>query len=168
MRTVMKGEIKMAMVDRTRRPNFAVPRISGPTGRAAFGSRKESCQSLKAPYINFGKDNSLSRDNYVYILGMERDPSGYYDSISLTRAPKTSVKDVATHEYFAGFSSHGDPRWSTTYIERVSIHSDPGNIHWGATINFNPVLSWYLLCYFRDNSANLKCFDSAEPWGSWT
>ena len=72
-----------------------------------------------------------------------------------------------TFEYFAGIDN-GKVTWVSDRNDRQPIRTDTDSIHWGPTIAFNPVLKRYLLCYFSDTSANLRCFDGPEPWGPWT
>ena len=101
-----------------------------------------------------------------------------FDRAVLARMPKTQIcgsnndctaADITgTHEYLSGFDGGGNPTWSSDIADRVAIFLDSGNMHWGVTVNWNPVLDRYLLCYFTDDDANLKCLEGPEPWGPWT
>ncbi len=92
-------------------------------------------------FINYGKDNANARDEGVYILGMDRDASGFYDEFTLARAPDISIKDVASHDYFNGLNANDSALWTSSFSLRQPIHTNPDSIHWGATINYNPVLN---------------------------
>lgn len=117
-------------------------------------------------FINHGKNNEGAPGGFVYVLGVEgTDGQSPFDQVVLARVAPAHVQDVSRWEYFVGTSVA--PRWSRRFDRRTPILRREGQIHWGPTINFNPVLGRYLLTFFTNDEARLAVYEGAAPWGPW-
>ena len=73
-----------------------------------------------ARFLNFGRDHSgvpEDLDGFVYIYGFRQAAQGAGNSTYLSRVPKTTMKDRAAYEFFAGLDGGGTisyyfaPKW---------------------------------------------------------
>lgn len=119
-------------------------------------------------FINYGRDNAGARDTFVYVVGVESaagDAVGMFDRIVLARVPAAAVPDVDRWQYFIG--TPAAPAWSSSFEARTAVLRRDGEIHWGPTISYNPVLERYLLCFFTNQAGGLAVYEGPEPWGPW-
>ena len=129
--------------------------------------------SFGAPtFLNFGKNYSGARDNFVYIYS--HDHSSAYepaDRMVLARVPKTRITDRAACEFFQEMRD-GQPRWTREIDQRGAVFAKAGKCY-RSGISYNPALRRYLWCQtgpgpdarFR---GGFSIYDAAEPWGPWT
>ncbi len=126
-------------------------------------------------FINFGKDYSGARDNYVYLVSHD-DPSAYdvADRFVLARTPKDMIKERSAYEFFKELDPGGLPIWTTDISERGSVFSNPGRCC-RSSISYNKGLERYLWWQqLRDTGEDTRfeggfaVYDAPEAWGPWT
>mgnify|MGYP003574931116 CR=1 FL=1 len=129
--------------------------------------------SFGAPtFLNFGKNYSGARDNYVYIYS--HDHSSAYepaDRMVLARVPKEKIADRAAYEFLRELRN-GQPRWTRDIDQRGGVFENSGKCY-RSGISYNPALKRYLWCQtgpgpdarFR---GGFSIYDAPEPWGPWT
>ena len=130
-------------------------------------------ESFGAPtFLNFGKNYSGARDNYVYIYSHDAD-SAYEpaDQMVLARVPKTQIRDRGAYEFFQQVSASG-PRWTKSIAERGAVFTNPGNCYRSGIV-YNPGLKRYLWSQTLPGtdarfSGGFGIYDAPEPWGPWT
>jgi hypothetical protein len=125
-----------------------------------------------AVFLQFGRDYSGSRDEYVYVYS-ERERNDSNTELLLARVRKTEVPNRDAYEFFAGRDSSGMPRWSEMLTDAEAVFKDPAGVNWGFSAVYNPHIGRYLLTTRRHKKANGRLgawsiFDSPEPWGPWT
>lgn len=125
--------------------------------------------------------------DYVYALSNDINwETG--DNIFLARAPKATVGDRSTWEFFAshgeGASSIENPRWSSREDESRPILRDPGRIG-HPTMTYSAAIGRFILTYGTDSvphtlntphdvakstwdkRAELHVLEGPTPWGPW-
>jgi hypothetical protein len=122
-------------------------------------------------FLNFGKDYHGARDNYVYIYGVNRDPSLFWTQVWLARVPKNQILTRGAYEFFTGFDGSSAPTWSIDITDRKPVFEDPNGV--GITsVSYNPGINRYILTSghgpHSDGLRRLGLFDAPEPWGPWT
>ena len=125
---------------------------------------------LPTAFVNFGQGYKGARDGFVYLLAIKDGdlPKAVY----LMRAPKGSLLNKTSYEYFAGTAS--TPSWSTLVGAAKPIFVDPAGTQ-SPRMNYDAALGRYLLTTAHGSSAarsgtsggKLGLFESQEPWGSW-
>jgi CubicO group peptidase (beta-lactamase class C family) len=131
-------------------------------------------ESFGCPTIlNFGKNYSGARDEFVYIYSPDEN-SAYRraDRMVLARVPKTKLRDRAAYEFFTALNSGGEPQWSTDIARRGAVFEDPGRCYRGGVTYCAP-LKRYLwvqsgLGHDLPHAGGLGIYDAPEPWGPWT
>jgi hypothetical protein len=129
-------------------------------------------------FINYGKNYSGAKDNYVYTYSSD-DDTAYKpaDNIVLARVPKDRIMDWRSYEFYAGTNADGTPRWSEDIRKRVPVFTNPGRCYRSA-MTYDKGLKRYLWCqiipYFKPGESRgpryvggLGIFESASPWGPW-
>ncbi len=131
-------------------------------------------------FLNFGKDNSSARDNYIYSyfirpqsktitqadFGLEIHKPG---AIFLARVSKATIfYGRNRYDWFSGMKD-GEPVWGALH-EKQPVFEDPNGTGWCMSAVYNPGLNRYFLCteHSRSHSSILGIFDAPEPWGPWT
>jgi len=123
-------------------------------------------------FLNFGKDYTGARDEFVYIYSPDAD--GAYepaDRMVLARVSKTRIKDRDAYEYFRGLTE-GKPIWTKEVKDRGPVLTDSGRCY-RSMLTYNADLKRYLWCVTRPakgkkGAYGLAIYDSPEPWGPWT
>jgi CubicO group peptidase (beta-lactamase class C family) len=124
-------------------------------------------------FLNCGEGYTDARDNFVYTFSPDAD--GAYDPADhmvLMRAPKNDMKSWETYEFFAGFRSDGEPRWTRDDKERRAVLSNPGKCY-RSMVCYNGALKRYLWCVTlpikeKKGTYGLAIYDAPDPWGPWT
>jgi hypothetical protein len=139
-------------------------------------------ESFGAPaFINFGRDYTGARDDFVYVISHDAN-SAYEvaDVVVLARAPQTRLREREAWQFFAGLAD-GKPEWSPDVGRRRPILRNPGRCY-RSSVSYNAPLRRYLLVHpvpnatIRDEASQpdtrfaggLAIYDASEPWGPWT
>lgn len=116
-------------------------------------------------FLNYGKDYSGVRDDFVYIYGLNRE---YWTSVELARALKDKIKDRSAYEWYTGMDTDGKPTWSPDIARRKPVFEDPNGVGIPSVI-YSPGIDRYILTTaHRGVTPKLGIFDAPEPWGPWT
>ncbi|HON07537.1 MAG TPA: serine hydrolase, partial [Verrucomicrobiota bacterium] len=96
-------------------------------------------------FLNFGKNYSDARDDYVYIYSLDSD-SAYKtcDRIILARLKKNLVLNRNNYEFFSGFDANNNPLWSSNISRRAEVFSYPEHCY-RFSVSYNVGLKRYLL-----------------------
>lgn len=129
-------------------------------------------------FVNYGKNYSDAKDNYVYVYSMD-DNSAYKpaDNMVMARVPKDRIMDWRSYEFYAGTNRNGTPQWSEDVRKRMPVFTNPGKCYRSA-MTYDAGLGRYLWCqvipYFAEGEprgprfvGGLGIFESASPWGPW-
>lgn len=128
-------------------------------------------------FLQFGKDYSGARDEYVYSYAPEQKRTDDWDvntpgEIILARVPKSQVGDIGAYEFFAGMDG-GNPQWLKDVNGRKPVFEDPENGVMRTSVLYNAPLQRYFLITqqvsrYRDEDFHIGIYDAPEPWGPWT
>lgn len=118
-------------------------------------------------FLQFGRDYTGARDNYVYFYGRNETAWGKGVHGYLGRVPRTKLRTRDAYEFFVGLDGRGAPIWSLDVNERKPHFTDTRGAE-GIQVVYAPGLKRYLLCAHRGDQATLGIFDAPEPWGPWT
>ncbi len=131
-------------------------------------------KSFGAPtFLNFSKDYSGARDNYVYIYSHDSD-SAYKpaDVMVLARVPKDKIRQRESYEFFVRLDRAGQPAWTKDIDGRGAVFENPGRCYRNG-ISYNAGLKRYLwsqTLYGKDDmrfAGGLGIFEAGQPWGPW-
>jgi len=116
--------------------------------------------------VQFGEDNRLSPDGYVYGLS-DNDLRRLQDKhLYLFRVKAGRIEDLAAYEYFAG--SETAPRWSKRIEKASPVFFNPAGIGWGTTCVFHRATGRYLLAVTtHEEQGDWGLYESAHLWGPW-
>jgi CubicO group peptidase (beta-lactamase class C family) len=125
-------------------------------------------------FLNFGKNYSGARDEFVYIYSPDSD-SAYKpaDRMVMARVAKDKIREQVGYEFFKGFDGAGKPMWTKDIADRGAVFINPGKCY-RLGISYNAGLKRYLWCqtiYGSDDmrfKGGLGIFDGPEPWGPWS
>jgi len=124
-------------------------------------------------FLNFSRDYSGSRDEFIYVYSPDAD-SAYEqaDRLVLARVPKERVREREAYEFFVRIDSDGEVLWSREISARGAIYVDPGAC-FRPHVTYYPVLKRYLLTMSGPGAdtrfaGGLGVYDAPEPWGPWT
>jgi hypothetical protein len=131
-------------------------------------------------FINFGRDNSGARDEFVYAYshdGPRADTPA--DRFVLMRAAKDRIIDRAAWQFFERLDDRQQPVWTADVKKRGGVFENPGACLRSA-MTFCPGLKRYLWWQqipqptgARDRGdtrfeGGFAIYDAPEPWGPWT
>lgn len=129
-------------------------------------------------FLNFGKNYTGARDEFVYIYSHDAD-SAYTpaDRMILARVPKQSITERDAYEFFRGLDDKGRPLWTKETAEGGAVFTSKGRCYRsGITYNFG--LKRYLWVHILPGTqgkktdprfeGGLAVYDAPEPWGPWT
>lgn len=130
----------------------------------------------KPTFLNFGQDYAGSKDDYVYIYGLDASAGTNIKptKLSLARVHKSGIKNRSMYEFYKGLDSGGNPIWTNNVAQRQSVFTDSqGGIADSPSVIYNPALNRYIMSKtFNSNqtypAGGLGIFDAPEPWGPWT
>ncbi len=128
-------------------------------------------------FLNFGKNYSGARDNYVYVYSHDSN-SAYEpaDQMVMARVHKEKIRDREAYAFFAGITSSGSPRWSDDVNQREAVFENPGRCY-RTGVTYNAGLKRYLWCQVLPESTDSRgprfqggfgIYDAPQPWGPWT
>ena len=131
-------------------------------------------------FLQFGRDYSGARDEFVYVYAPEETdsvgPSEWNvqnpGRIALLRVPRRTLTQQDAYEYFSGFDTRGGPVWSSEINRRVPVFEDPINGVMRTSVNYNAGLKRYVLItqqvnVLRDHDYHIGIYEAPEPWGPW-
>ena len=131
-------------------------------------------------FINFGRDYSGARDDYVYAYshdGPNADTPA--DRFVLMRVPISQVKLREAWEFFTRINARGDPVWTSDIEKRGAVfrHKDACL---RSAVTYNPGIKRYLWWQAIPQPSGhvdrgdtrfdggFGVYDAPEPWGPWT
>jgi len=118
-------------------------------------------------FLNFGKDYSGSRDEYVYAYSQDNRAAKDRYSIAMFRVKKDKLLNRNAYEYFAGLDAYKNPQWVSNIKHRKSVFRDPNGVGWGVRVVYNPGIKRYLLTTWHKLDGSWGIFEAPEPWGPW-
>jgi hypothetical protein len=117
-------------------------------------------------FIQFGQDNGLSPDGFVYGFSDNDPRRGQDKRLYLFRVKPSQMEVLAAYEYFAGTERH--PHWSSNIAKMKPVFSNPAGIGWGTTCVFHPATRRYLLAVsIHERAGDWGLYESEHPWGPW-
>jgi len=123
-------------------------------------------------FVNFGKNNSNSRDNFVYAVSGDQWDNG--SNMRLGRVPSDSIARRETWEWVCAFTPSGEPAWNGDLDKSIpvfSMHRWLGmpEMVYMAGIKRYLLFSWRLHKDFTpEEGSDLLIFESPEPWGPFS
>jgi hypothetical protein len=170
---------------------------SGPTGYGSFTLHKSSDKGCTwtrtavvferviegisyGSFVQFGKDNSLAREAYVYTVATEVTNTASLKVVQrpgrvmLVRVPTASMEDRALYEYYAGLDSSGQPLWSSDPAKKAPIYEDPDGVGTFAQMSYVPGLDRLVYTNQHGDGTSdtgmqslLTMAEAQQPWGPW-
>jgi hypothetical protein len=151
---------------------FAVSSDRGATFRRGFKFKEPDAAFAVCTFLNFGKDYSGARDNYVYVYAGQPLDNCVHRCIGkdvfLARVKKTKIMESEFYEFFSGMDAGGEPHWSNKIADRTPVFTDRNGAGVRLGVIYNPGLKRYLMTISHNNRGGLGIFDAPEPWGPWT
>jgi CubicO group peptidase (beta-lactamase class C family) len=119
-------------------------------------------------FLNFGRNYSGARDNYVYIYSQD-GASAYQsdDALVLARVSKEHIRDRDAYEFLRAVDASERPQWTKDIAARGAVFQFPGHCQ-RADVVYNPLRKRYLLALGYNHKGGWGIFDAPEPWGPWT
>ncbi len=120
-------------------------------------------------FINFGKNNTNARDEFVYAVSSDQWDNG--SNLRLGRVPADSIMRRAAWQWVCAWHPDGQPAWSYELDEAIpvlSLHRWMGlpEMVYLAGIKRYLLLTWRLRGDFSPTEGtDLVIFESPEPWG---
>lgn len=128
-------------------------------------------------FLNYGRNGSGARDEYVYIYSPDTD-SAYApaDRMILARVHKDSLWSESAYEYLVRVDGAGQPQWTRDIHRRGAVFVHSGRCG-RSGISYNSALKryvWYQVYPESDHPGGPRfaggcgIYDAPEPWGPWT
>jgi CubicO group peptidase (beta-lactamase class C family) len=122
-------------------------------------------------FLNFGKNYTGARDDYVYIYSHDSD-SAYVaaDQVVLARVEKDRIRDRDAYQLFRAIDGDGHAIWTPDVNERGAVFRHAGKCY-RVSVSYHAKLGRYLLCQAGADGrlqVGLGIYDAPEPWGPWT
>ncbi len=116
--------------------------------------------------VQFGQDNRLSPEGYVYGLSDNDAPRVHDNRLYLFRVKAERIEDLTAYEYFAG--TEQAPRWSSRLRDLRPVFANPAGISWGTTCVYHAATGRFLLAVAtHENAGDWGLYESAHLWGPW-
>jgi CubicO group peptidase (beta-lactamase class C family) len=123
-------------------------------------------------FLNFGKNYSNARDEFVYIYSQD-DNSAYQpaDQMILARVPQDQLFDKNAYKYFTGLDNSGNALWSVDIHSRNAVFKNPAKCY-RSGISYNKALKRYLWVQIipgddTREKGGFGIYEAPEPWGPW-
>ncbi|HLX62523.1 MAG TPA: serine hydrolase [Planctomycetota bacterium] len=129
-------------------------------------------------YLNFGKNYSGARDEYVYVYSPDAD-SAYQpaDRLVLARVPKSKIRQETAYEFLKALDATGAPVWTSSIADRGAVFIHAGRC-FRSGVTYNAALKRYFLVQILPGTEGKRAdtrfeggfgvYDAREPWGPWT
>ncbi len=124
-------------------------------------------------FLNFGKNYSGARDEYVYVYSPDND-NAYLpaDRMVLARVPKGAITNQAAYEFFNGLDASSNPVWTIDIAQRQGVFTHHGNSQ-RSSISYHAPSGRYLWIQTLPGGdpflgGGFGVYDAPEPWGPWT
>jgi len=133
--------------------------------------------SFGAPtFLNFGKNYTGARDDYVYIYSHDADTAyDRSDRMVMARVPKNRINDRNAYEFFRNLDFVNEPVWTSDVHNRGAVFLHYKQCY-RSGITYNPGLKRYLWCQILPDSTHtggprfqggIGVYEAPEPWGPW-
>jgi hypothetical protein len=137
--------------------------------------------------LQMGRNYEQNRDGYVYVYSPNGATEGTMNELVMFRAPKAEMLNRKAYEYFAGFQSSGEARWSSGMGDRKPVHRFPrGWVNrgrhpwaWLPSVAYNQPLNLYMMVNWAtgpgpepdrlwfQKPSYLGLWVAENPWGPW-
>ena len=119
-------------------------------------------------FLNFGRNYSGARDEYVYTYSQD-GPSAYEtdNQIILARVAKQRIRDQSAWEFLEKLDAGGRPVWAADIARRGAVFLRPVGCQ-RVDVVYNPGLKRYLMALGYGHGTGWGLYDAPEPWGPWT
>ena len=127
-------------------------------------------------FLNFGKNNAKSKDEFVYSYFIQREDTAKMDfayqkkkKLFLARVHKDSLwEGRKAFNWYKGLNADV-PQWGHIF-DRKAVFEDPEGVGWCLSAFYNPGLKRYILSteHTETHKGVMGIFDAPEPWGPWT
>jgi hypothetical protein len=124
-------------------------------------------------FVQSGKGNVSSFDNYVYLLGASQmnflGDGGLCSCTYLARVPKDQMLTKSAYEVYTGTGLYGVPTWSANWSSMQPIFQDngPRPMHLKKMV-YNSQLKRFISLAQGSKVNEDSWFDSPTPWGPFT
>lgn len=131
-------------------------------------------------FVQFGRDNTSSRDAYVYTVATEVTNTTSLaivqrpGRVMLVRVPVTAIEDRGAYEFFAGLDSSGEPQWSASPADKLPIYEDSNGVGPFPQMTWVPGLDRMVYTNqhgtgsgSRAGQSLLTMAEAPNPWGPW-
>jgi hypothetical protein len=132
-------------------------------------------------FLNFGRNYSGARDEYVYVFSSDSDSAySVVDGLVLARVPKKKIRQRDAYEFFTGQRA-GRASWSPDLTRHGAVFS-AASLCYRANVTYcSPLKRYLLVMAIRTPTAHdktgkidtrfaggLGIYDAPAPWGPWT
>lgn len=114
-----------------------------------------------ATFLNVDRDHR-GGGAFVYFYGFRDGENG---TAYLGRAPRGSLRDRQTYEFFTGLTE-SEPAWSADVEKSRPVFVDPNGQNGGHVV-YNPGIGRYIMIGSRGPGGAVGVFEAPEPWGPW-
>lgn len=146
--------------------------------------------------LQMGRNYEYNRDGYVYVYSPNGITDGTMNELVMLRVSKLQLLNRREYEYFAGFHSSGNARWSRDIGSRKPVHTFPRGwvnklwhpYSWHPSVVYYPAFGVYMMTnwgmgsgpdidgWFGTKADNLwfakpsylGFWLASNPWGPWT
>jgi hypothetical protein len=137
-------------------------------------------------FLDFGKDSQHAIDGYAYVYGLDHGWAynaklGGPTALYMARAPKRTIQDRATWEFFAGLDDQGGPQWTADLQHRKPVLRDTRRVYTNpvdpslspknmtvlgqGSVVYNAPLHRYLYTSWTEYTHEF--YEAPNPWGPW-
>jgi len=120
-------------------------------------------------FLNFGKNYSGARDNYVYIYSPNTSHAyNETNEVVLARVSREQIKSKSAYEFFKGISEDDRPVWTADISQRKAVFTLKGGCN-RLDVVYNSPLKRYLMT-MRSRAVvgelnQFSIYEAPEPWG---
>jgi hypothetical protein len=127
-------------------------------------------------FLNFGRNYSAARDNYVYLYASDEDNAYVpWKRMVMARVPKDRIRERAAYEFFKARDAKGGAVWTKDFRGRRAVLENPRGLGYRFQASYNAGLKRYLINQITYNAdvntrfqGGMVIYDAPEPWGPWT